>query len=49
MNEIKEKLEEISKLLGEIECNAGDNLGRDGEYLSDSINIVIEKVNQLKE
>lgn len=39
---MKEKLQEIIHLLGELNNNIGDARGRDGEYLSDQVTNITE-------
>jgi hypothetical protein len=43
----KRTLEKISELLGEAINSAGDNLGRDGEYISDKLVAVDDLVDKL--
>jgi CRISPR/Cas system CSM-associated protein Csm2 small subunit len=45
MNE--EQRQEILNLLSELAANVGDARGRDGEYLSDQISVIEEKIEDI--
>ncbi len=43
----KEQKQKILDLLEELENNLGDNLGRNGEYLSDQVTKIVEAVDEV--